>query len=49
MTRMLGKQTMPEINKKEWINLFEKDRWNNIDQWKIEKIKNDEFYLHTFI
>ena len=49
MTRMLGKQTMPEINKKEWINLFEKDRWNNIDQWKIEKIKNDEFYLHTFV
>ena len=53
MTKILGKQTIPETVKKAMIMSFQKyiDRnsADRISQWNIEKIKNDEYYLHTYV
>jgi Holliday junction resolvase len=53
MTKILGKQTIPETVKKAMIMGFQKysqrHPTDRISQWKIEKIKNDEYYLHTYV
>ena len=54
LTKILGKQTIPERFKKEMIQReqesVEKDASNiSFAEWRIEKIKNDEYYNHTFV
>ena len=49
LTKILGKQTIPERFKKEMIQKeqesIEKDHsWCTTGEWRIEKIKNDEYY-----
>ena len=53
LTKILGKQTIPKTFKKEMMQRYQeaidKDPTDVFAEWRIENIKNDEYYNHTFV